>query len=125
MNHSNVLLGSAIETATKLKYLKSLLPSIFISVSQQGHTKSCTDTTVVWVGTDRKLTVWEGRNFLNQPAGREHTLNFRLIYQAMFPKGGLGRDDTETKWPGLLNSFSSSGKLLSIKKPASLQKEGN
>lgn len=75
---------------------------------------------MVWVGTDRKckVTVWEGRNFLKQPAGREHTLNFRLIYQAMFPKGGLGRGDTETKWPGSLSSLSSSGKLLSRRKPA-------
>lgn len=43
----------------------------------------------------------------------------------MFPQGVLGRDDTKTKWPELLNSFSSSGKLLSIKKPAAPQNKGN
>lgn len=56
--------------------------------------------------------VWEDSNFLKQPYGREHTLNFRLIYKAMFQTGGLGRGDTETKEPGLPNSFSSSGQLF-------------
>lgn len=40
---------------------------------------------------------WEGSDFLNQPCGREYTLNFGLLYQAMFQTGGLGRDDSETK----------------------------
>lgn len=115
-----------IETI-KVKILKIPSSQVCSDLFYSKATQSCTDTTAVWVGTDRKckLTVWEGRNFLNQPTGRKHTLNFRLIYQAMFPKRGLGRDNTKTKWPGLLNSFSSSGKLLSIKKLSAPQNEGN
>lgn len=115
-----------IETIT-VKILKILSSQVFLDLFYSKATQSCTDTIVVWVGTDRKckLTVWEGRNFLNQPTRREHTLNFRLIYQAMFPKGGLGRDNTETKWTGLRNSISSSGKMPSIKKPAAPQNNRN
>lgn len=127
--HCTVLLGCTTKRLLKqseLKYLEYFLPMYFqICFTPKQHKQ------LQWhncgMGGDRQETqtnrAWEGSNFLNQPYTREHALNFRFIYQAMFHTGGLGRDGS--RQPGLLSSFSSSGKLLLIKNPTPLWNKGN